>query len=138
VERAVEVHPDHPIPVLVGQARQRRGGHHLADPALHAERHVGHGHLEAGQVEGAGDAGVVDHDVEPAVTRHHVVDGGVERGGISDVEHGRLAVDLLGHDVGHRLVEIVHHDTGAVGGEAPGEGGAEAGTGTRDDGNSSC
>ena len=68
---------------------------------------------------------------------HDVVDGGIERGGVGHVEHGRLAVDLLGHRVGGRLVEIVHHDAGAVGGQAAGEGRAQPGTGSGDDGNSS-
>jgi hypothetical protein len=35
------------------------------------------------------DAGVVEHQVQPASARHDVVDGGLYRGGVGDVEATR-------------------------------------------------
>ena len=53
--------------------------------------------VEALGVGRRGDAGVVDHDVEPAVAGDGVVDRGVEGGRVGHVEHGGLAADLVGH-----------------------------------------
>ena len=72
---------------------------------------------------GGGDAGVVDHDVEPAVARDRLVDLCVERRRVGDVEHRGVAAHFGGHGRGGVGADVVDDDCGAVGGEPPGEGG---------------
>ena len=94
------------------------------------------GHVEQHLV--AGDAGVVDHDVEPA----ELVDGGLEHrlggGALPHVAGHDERLDPDGADLLGRLLrcagEVVEHDVGAGVGQREGLGPAEPGACTGDDG----
>jgi len=75
--------------------------------------HAGHAVFPFDELGVAHDSGVIDQNVDPSVPGHDVVDGGLYRGGIGDVDLG------IGRDV-------PRHDVRPLGGESFDRGAADA------------
>ena len=86
------------------------------------------------------NAGVVDQDVEPAEGARGFVDRGAQRSGIGAVDAQRQRAAACGFDAGGELLGcrlvagIAEGDGGAVLGEAPHDGGADAARAAGDEG----
>src|SRR6516162_8540662 len=86
-----------------------------------------------------GDSGVVDHDVDPAMCLHDLGEQRVHIGFLGHIGGRRLGRPALAADLGddavqHLLAAGDQHGLGALGGEVLGDGLADAGAGTGDDG----
>ena len=128
----VAAHPlvDHHPCRLPGD-EERALGHHVV-----LEVPVVLGRLE--QRLGDRQAGVVDDEVDAAERQHRLGERGADLLGIGDVDgdrHGDVAVADLGRDPLGRLgVDVGDDDARSLGGEAVGDGPADARAGTGDEG----
>jgi hypothetical protein len=141
-ERAVEMHADHPAPGLVRHGlgdlpvrREADSCHQLPDARL--ERR---GDLLACARVAAGDAGVVDEDVEAPGFARDLREHRAHRAAVGDVGLDGARVPARGAHRGDGLagtieLHVVHDDTRALFGEQERDGSADAGAAAGDERN---
>ena len=81
----------------------------------------------------AGDAGIVDEDVEAIDGVHRIVEPGVDRILVADIDRRGDDLGIVVIEPGQRLfVDVARMDTVPFIGEGAGDGGTDAGSGSRD------